>query len=127
LSKITKVVGVQGVEALAEVAPEAKRPYFLGFLPAGLYPCQVIPQSHRLRLPSQEIELQLALPTAREQQRHAANQQQRQQCGVHQCKRHHQSNTCSRRPHRRHQAIGDLIRTRQRIGLDALQAIVEPG
>ena len=55
LCKITEVVGVQGVQPLAEVACEAERPNFLGFIPAGLYPGQVAPQSHRLRLPRQEL------------------------------------------------------------------------
>ena len=98
LCKITKVVGVQGVQALAEVACEAKRPHFLGFVAASLHPGQVGPQSHRLRLPSQKVELQLALPPAREQHRYAADQEQRQQCGMHQHNRDYQPRARGQRP-----------------------------
>src|SRR5512133_1202716 len=38
LSKITKVLGIQGVEAFAEITREAERPYFLSLIPARLYP-----------------------------------------------------------------------------------------
>src|SRR5829696_1410707 len=63
LCKITKVVGVQGVQALAEVPCKAERPNFLRFIPASLYPGQVGPQSHRLRLPRQEVCLRLVSST----------------------------------------------------------------
>ena len=126
LCKITKVVGVQGVEALTEVAPEAESPHFLGFIPARLYPGQVAPQSHRLRLSSQKIGLQLALPPARQQYWHRPDQEQRQQCGVHPHDCNQQSSACGGCPGRRHQAVGDLVRTGRRIGFNAVQAIVEP-
>src|SRR5512133_747798 len=38
LSKITKVLGIQGVEAFAEITREAERPHFLSLVPARLYP-----------------------------------------------------------------------------------------
>ena len=61
----------------------------LRLVPAGLNPSQVGPQAHRLRLPSQKVQFQLALPPARQQYWYASDQKQRQQCGMYQHNRDH--------------------------------------